>query len=191
MKKAESESENTVAPETAAPSETVASEQPDMLSPEQVNELKANAAKAAEHWDRLVRTMADFDNYKKRAVREKQEAIRFANEGLMEKLVPVLDNFEIALAAAQTAGTEASQSMATGVNMILQQLKNVLVETGLEEINATGQPFDPNIHEAVSQQESSEAAEGTVLQQLRTGYRLRERLIRPATVIVAKAPTAP
>ena len=74
--------------------------------------------------------------------------------------------------------------------MIHAQLKSVLTDAGLEEVDATGRPFDPNLHEAVSQQESSEVAEGNVLQQLRKGYRLRERLLRPATVIVAKKPAA-
>jgi molecular chaperone GrpE len=80
--------------------------------------------------------------------------------------------------------------MVTGVNMIYQQLKSVLAEAGLEEIESQGKPFDPNIHEAVSQAESAEVPEGQVMQQLRKGYRLRERLLRPATVIVAKAPAA-
>jgi molecular chaperone GrpE len=74
--------------------------------------------------------------------------------------------------------------------MILQQLKNVLAESGVEEIDATGKPFDPALHEAVSQQETPEIPEGHVIQQLRKGYKLRERLLRPASVIVAKAPAA-
>ncbi len=188
MKKAELETDNQESVENA---EAVAPAQPETLTPEQLNELKASAAKAAEHWERLVRTTADFDNYKKRAAREKQEAIRFANEGLMEKLIPVLDNFDMALSAVQNAaGNDSTQSLQTGVSMIFQQFKNVLVEAGLEEINATGQTFDPNFHEAVSQQESKDVPEGQVLQQLRKGYKLRERLIRPATVIVAKQPAS-
>ena len=159
------------------------------LTPAQIDDLKAQAAKAAEHWDRLLRNTADFENYKKRAARERQDAVKFANEGLMQKLIPVLDNFESALAAAQAAGGESAQSLITGVGMIQQQLKSVLAEAGLEEIEAQGKPFDPNIHEAVSQAESAEHPEGHVMQQLRKGYKLRERLLRPATVIVAKAPT--
>src|SRR5678815_4290772 len=126
-----------------------------------------------------------LENYKKRAARERQEAIRFANENLIEKLIPVLDNFEMALAA--TAGQDASlQSVQTGISMIYQQLKNVLTEAGLEEIDASNKTFDPNWHEAVSQQPSQEVAEGQVLQQLRKGYKLRDRLLRPAGVVVAK-----
>ena len=128
------------------------------LTPEQLEELKERAAKADEHWERLLRTTADFDNFKKRAAREKQDAIRYANEGLLEKLVPVLDNFDAALAAVQTGSNDstAAQSLQTGVAMIFQQLKKVLTDAGLEEVNATGQKFDPNLHEAVSQQESAE-----------------------------------
>jgi molecular chaperone GrpE len=183
MKKAEPEIDRT---EPSPTPEPVMPVEPDNVTAEQLQELKAAAIKAQEHWDRLVRTMADFDNFKKRAAREKQEAIRFANESLMEKLVPVLDNFDMALAAVQNATGQSADSLQTGVSMIFQQLKGVLTDAGLEEINASGQPFDPNWHEAVSQQESKDVPEGHVIQQLRKGYKLRERLLRPATVIVAK-----
>jgi molecular chaperone GrpE len=94
----------------------------------------------------------------------------------------------MALAATGNNQNVSVQSVQTGVNMILQQLKGVLKDSGLEEIDANGQKFDPNLHEALSQQESSEVAEGQVLQQLRRGYKLRDRLLRPAGVIVAKSP---
>jgi len=161
------------------------------LSPEQLEELKCRAAKADENWERLLRTTADFDNFKKRAARERQEAIKFANESLIQKIVPVLDNFEMALAAAQSSSTDGLKSLSEGVAMIHSQLRQALTDAGLEEISAAGQMFDPNLHEAVSQQESAEVAEGQVLQQLRKGYKLRERLLRPATVIVAKPPAEP
>jgi len=160
------------------------------ISDEQLEELTDRAAKADERWERLLRTTADFDNFKKRAAREKQDAIKFANESLIQKLIPVLDNFDMALAAAQSEQTEATQSLQTGINMIYQQLRNVLVESGLEEVDAAGKAFDPNLHEAVSQQETNEVAEGHVVQQLRKGYKLRDRLLRPATVVVAKPPAA-
>src|SRR5215471_3405266 len=158
------------------------------VTPEQLGELKERAAKADEHWDRLLRTTADFDNFKKRSAREKQDAIKFANENLLQKLIPVLDTFDMALAATQNGKTEAVQSLQTGVNMVYQQLRSALLDAGLEELDATGKPFDPNLHEAVSQKETTEAPEGQVVQQLRKGYRLRERLLRPASVVVAKAP---
>src|SRR6185503_14044563 len=161
---------------------------PGTASPEQLAELKERAAKADEHWNRLLRTTADFENFKKRATREKQDAIKFANETLLQKLIPILDNFDMALSAAQSAQSDAVQSLQTGVNMIHQQFKNVMAEAGLEEVDANGKAFDPNLHEAVSQQETAEVPEGQVVQQLRKGYKLRDKLLRPATVIVAKKP---
>lgn len=158
------------------------------LTPAQIEDLKTQAARAAEHWDRLVRQSADFENYKKRAARERQDAVKYATESLMQKLLPVLDNFEAALAAVQSSSAEGNQSLLTGVSMIQQQLKSVLTEAGLEEIESHGKAFDPNLHEAVSQGESAEHPEGNVMQQLRKGYRLRDRLLRPATVIVSKGP---
>ena len=116
------------------------------LAPEQLEELKERAAKADEHWERLLRTTADLENFKKRAAREKQEAIKYANEALLRKLIPALDHFDMALSAAQTAQTEAVQSLQAGINMIYQQLKNALVESGLEELDASGKPFDPNLY---------------------------------------------
>jgi molecular chaperone GrpE len=181
------------APETgeagnAEPAETLVPVKPATVTPQQIEELKERSAKADENWDRLLRTTADFENFKKRAAREKQEAIRFANEALIEKLIPVLDNFDMALAAAQSSSTDAGQSLQAGIAMIHQQLKNSLAEAGMEEVNATGQAFDPNVHEAVSQRETDDTPEGQVIQQLRKGYKLRDRLLRPASVIVAKKP---
>ena len=158
------------------------------LTPQQIEELQQKAAKADEHWDRLLRTTADLENFKKRAARERQEAIRFANASLLEKLIPALDNFDMALAAANNAEGQSMESLKTGIAMIYNQLKAALTESGLEEIDATGRRFDPNVHEAVSHQESAEVPEGQVLQQLRKGYKLRERLIRPASVVVARKP---
>jgi len=160
------------------------------VTPEELADLRQRAAKADENWDRLLRLTADLENYKKRAARERQDAVKFANEALLQKLLPVLDNFEMALAATVNAPAEGVKSLQEGVTMILQQLRQTLVEAGLEEIEALGKPFDPNFHEAVSQQESADVPEGQVLQQLRRGYRFRERLLRPATVIVAKQPAA-
>jgi len=171
---------------------------PAVLTPEQIEDLKTRAAKADENWDRVLRTTADFENFKKRAAREKIESAQYASFSLLQKLLPVLDNFEMALTAAQTAsaarpegttpGGDKVASLQSGVTMIQQQLKSALAETGLEEVDAAGKPFDPNFHEAISQQESAEVPEGNVLQQLRKGYKFKDRLLRPATVIVARKP---
>ncbi len=156
------------------------------VTPAQWEELKAQVAKAAETWERFVRLNADFDNYKKRAAREKLEAIKYANESLLERLIPVLDNFEMAMLSANSPQGASVDSLKTGVSMISVQMRSALNDAGLEEINAEGQVFDPNFHEAVSHQPSAEVPEGNVLQQLRKGYKLRDRLVRPATVVVAK-----
>ena len=178
-------------PAAAAPgtAETAASEP--ALTPEALAELRCQAGKAREHWEMLVRTTADFDNYKKRAARERIDAVKFANESLLQKLIPILDTFDMALTAAASAKEGTAQSLQTGVTMILSQMRSVLTDAGLEEIDAAGKAFDPNFHEAVSQQESADVPEGHVLQQLRKGYKLKERLLRPATVIVAKKPGTP
>src|SRR5262249_48606997 len=110
--------------ETAEPLVQV---EPNNFTPEQLDELKQRATKADENWERLVRTTADFDNYKKRAIRERQEAVKFANESLLEKLIPVLDAFDMALAATRNGKSSEIQSLQTGINLVHQQLKSVLV----------------------------------------------------------------
>jgi molecular chaperone GrpE len=161
------------------------------LSNKELDELRARAAKADEHWNHYLRVRADLDNYRKRATRERQEAVRYAALGLIEKLLPILDSFEMAICAtSQESPRPSVESLLQGIAMIYGQLKNALVDAGLQEIDAAGQPFDPMLHEAVSQLESSETPEGHVLQQLRKGYRLHDRLVRPASVVVAKAPAA-
>jgi molecular chaperone GrpE len=175
------------APEAAEPPATV--EAPP-VTVEELNELKKKAAKADENWDRLLRATADFDNFKKRANREKQDAIKFGNENLLQSLIPILDNFDMALAAAQNAGDGTGQSLRTGIEMVYQQMRKALADAGLEEVEAAGKLFDPNLHEAISQVETTEVPEGQVVQQLRKGYKLRDRLLRPATVIVARPPAA-
>lgn len=160
----------------------------ELLTAEQIAELKARAAKADEHWDRLLRVQADLENYRKRAARERQDSIQSAQATLMGALLPALDSFDMALAATRTGDPINLDSLKEGLELAYGQLRTALSNAGLEEINAVQRPFDPNVHEALSQQESAEVAEGQVLQQVRKGYRLKERLIRPASVIVAKNP---
>ena len=175
--------ELTTAETTTAPTEPLPPP-----TPVELEDLRAKAAKADEHWDRLLRQAADFENFKKRAARDRQEDIRYANRGLLDKLIPVLDNFDMAISAANNAQTTNADALKVGVSMIHSQFKAALLESGLEELDATGKPFDPNWQEAVSHQESASVPEGHVLQQLRRGYKLRDRLLRPATVIVSKKP---
>src|SRR5215468_7737104 len=118
MKETDTEMENekqTEAAQNNSGEEPLVALEPGSIAPEQLAELKDRAAKADEHWDRLLRTTADFDNFKKRAAREKQDAIKFANESVLQKLIPVLDNFDMALAAVQNGQAEAVKSLHTGI----------------------------------------------------------------------------
>ena len=139
----------------------------------------------AEWKERAIRATADLENFRKRMAREKSESLRYANQALLEELLPVLDNFEMGL---QAAAADSESMIFRGMEMVKKQLDDFLSGQGAEEIAAEGEQFDPNVHEAVSQEESAEAEEGAVLRVLRRGYRLRERLLRPANVVVAKAP---
>jgi len=137
--------------------------------------------------DLALRSQADLDNYRKRAVREKEEAIRFANASLAEQLLPVLDHFELGLDAARANPGDAT-TIVDGMGMVLRQLQDVLRDFGVQSVDGEGAPFDPNLHEAIAQEPHPEIPEGTILRQLRRGYRLRERLLRPANVVVSAGP---
>lgn len=141
----------------------------------------------ANHWKEIaLRSAAELDNFRKRTAKERTDAIKYANSSLLETLLPVIDNFEFGLQAARAEGENSPVLL--GMTMVQKQLVDFLRENGVEEIPAVGQMFDPNQHDAVSQQPTADAPEGTILTQLRRGYRLRDRLLRPASVIVAAAP---
>ena len=154
-------------------------------TPEELNELREQAAKAAEYYDRLQRQVAEPDNLRKRLAKEKQDAIRYANEALIENLLPTMDSFEMAITSTRDSGANNIESLKTGIEMVYTQLKRTLEEAGVTEIDAVGQAFDPSQHEAMSRKQTDEADEGTVLEQTRKGYRLRDRLLRAASVVVA------
>ena len=135
--------------------------------------------------DLALRSQADFDNYKKRAAREKEDAVKYANSSLLQRLVSILDNFELGLAAAKT---ESEQSpIYSGMVLVQKQLNDLLEENGLQAIEAEGKKFDPNLHEAIAH-EPSQSPEGTVIRQARRGYRFKDRLLRPARVVVSRGP---
>ena len=133
--------------------------------------------------DLALRSQADFENYKKRAAREKEEAIKYANSSLLERLISIVDNFELGLAAAKGEG-EASP-IYSGMSMVLKQLTDFLADNGLQPIDATGQKFDPNLHEAIAHERSAGVPEGVVIRQTRRGYRMKDRLLRPSSVVVS------
>ncbi len=161
---------------------------PEEVTIEQVKELIEQAGKAQQFYDKWVRLTADFDNYKKRALRDKTESLKYANEALIERLLPVLDNFDAALVALNNDAGGSVDSLKMGVNMISKQLRDLLTDFGLSEVAALGEAFDHNLHEAVSQKATDEAPEGQVVEQLRKGYKLKDRLVRAASVVVATAP---
>ena len=163
----------------AMPSETAVQE-------EQALSAENLAAEVEKYKDAALRARADLDNYRKRVAREKEDAIRYANNSLLESLLPILDNFELGLEAAKN--TPDATGIVQGLQMVRKQLEDFLREHGVESVNAEGNPFDPNLHDAVSHEPNSDVTEGTVIRQLRKGFKLKDRLIRPASVIVSKGP---
>lgn len=134
--------------------------------------------------DRLLRLQADFDNFRKRTLREKSDIYKRANEELMEELLPVIDHMDMALKAA--ADHDAPEAFTSGFSLVGEQLVNALKKSGLTEIETTGKEFDPNLHEALSQLPSEDIESGHVMIQVRRGFMLGDRLLRPAQVIVAQ-----
>ena len=149
----------------------------------------ATAQAEAEKWkDLAYRNAAELDNFRKRSARDAADARAYANADLLRALLPVLDNFEMGLEAARA---ESEKSMIyMGMSMVQRQLQDFLREMGAQEVEALGRPFDPNQHEAVSQEPSAEAAEGGIIRVTRKGYRLKDRLLRAASVIVSSGPPA-
>ena len=135
--------------------------------------------------DLALRSQADFENYKKRAAREKEDSVKYANSSLLQRLVSILDNFELGLAAAKTESERSP--IYSGMVLVQKQLNDLLEENGLQAIEAEGKKFDPNLHEAIAH-EPSETPEGTVIRQARRGYRFKDRLLRPARVVVSSGP---
>ena len=136
----------------------------------------------AEADDRLLRLAAEFDNYKKRAARERQEYVALANERLVKELLPVLDDLERAL---QAAAEHEEAQLEDGVRLVHRSLAQLLEREGVEEIDTSG-PFDPHVHEAMLAQPSEEAESGDVLDVMQKGYKIGGRVVRPARVIVAE-----
>jgi molecular chaperone GrpE len=149
--------------------------------------IEVAQAEVARIRDQLLRTAADFDNFRKRSRRELDEAKRITREDVLRDLLPVFDNLERAAAHAETA-TDV-KSLADGVNMVLRQFLDTLSKLGVERVQAVGVPFDPSQHEAIQHLETSEQPPGTVVHEVQAGYRAGDRLVRPSLVVVAKAPS--
>jgi molecular chaperone GrpE len=142
------------------------------------------AADVAKWKDIALRTQADLENYRKRVARDREEDAKRTQAALLERLLPVIDNFELGMVEVRKC--DPASPIVVGMEMIERQLKEFMTGAGVEAIEAEGAKFDPNLHEAISQEEDATAPEGQVLRQIRKGYRLRERLLRAAMVVVSK-----
>jgi molecular chaperone GrpE len=145
----------------------------------------ANARQAAEeNWNRLLRMQAELDNLRKRTAREVENAYKYSLDGFMRDLLPVIDSLELGINAADTSGDAAG--LRQGMELTLKMILDTVARYGVEPIAPLGEKFNPELHEAVSVQEGSGTDAGTVITVVQRGYRLNNRLIRPAKVVVAK-----
>jgi molecular chaperone GrpE len=147
--------------------------------------LKKKQEEYNELWDKYIRTCADFENTRKRLEREKQDVIKFANEGMVIELLNVLDDLERTVALAQS-GHEDIAAFLKGIQMVLAHLYEMLKRYGVKPIEAEGKIFDPNFHEALMQVENNDLAEHTIVEELQKGYLLNDRVIRTSKVKVSK-----
>lgn len=146
--------------------------------------LEEQQKKADENYQRLLRAQADLDNFRRRTRLEKEEAAKYASIGIIEQLLPVVDNFERAIASSQD--NPDLDSLKKGVDMIFRQLSQTLEEAGLKSIEAVGEPFNPDFHQAIMQVESEEHEEGIVVEEIQKGYLLKDKVLRAAMVKVSK-----
>jgi molecular chaperone GrpE len=160
-------------------------EEPVVLNKAEFEQLKAEASKAKEYWDRLLRQQADFDNTRKRLEREKQEFQKFAHEDIIVDLLGILDDLERSVESAEK-GQENFEAFLKGIEMILAHFYDLLKKRGVVPVSAKGKKFDPNEHEALIQTETPDHKDGEVIEELQKGYKLNERVIRTAKVRVAK-----
>ena len=177
------------APEAAAPTSAApaAPPAPEAAAPDA---LAAAKKEAAENYDRYLRAVADLENFRRRAVREKDELRQFGVARVLEDLLPVMDNLGLGITAAKQPGADL-KALTGGVELVLSQFKTALANHGLKEIQPAGQPFDANLHESISAQPSDTVPEGNVVTVVRVGYSLNGRLLRPAAVIVSSGVAKP
>ncbi len=157
-----------------------------LLTAEEFKDLEDKAKKSDEYLDRLLRSQADFDNYKKRLEKDKIEFIKFANEDIIAEILKIIDDFERAVEAGKTK--RDFDALYKGIEMIHKDFKEFLKQKGLKEIEAEGKPFNPNEHEAMMQEETDKHPEDYIVEEFQKGYTLNGRVIRPSKVKVAKKP---
>ena len=185
-KKTEQKKPPEKAPEQVDTEQSVDYRDPEGQQADPLDEMRERANQAT---DRALRSQAELENYRKRAAREMDEQRRYANLYLMRDLLPVLDNVQRALEAADNSG-DAAGGLVEGFKMVAEQLQAVLKQYNCEEIAALGEPFDPHLHEAVLQQPSEDYEPGTVMQVLQAGFQLHDRVVRPTQVIVSAGSAA-
>ena len=173
------QSENTSQPDSHAPAEA-------SVEDEAVDKLKEAEQAAQDHYDRLLRVSAEFDNYKKRKTREMQDVIKFANEKIVADLLPVVDNLERALASISCQSGD-EDPMVQGVALVLDEIIKVLEKYHIKPIKALGEPFDPALHQAMMQEPTDEYPPNTVVKEMQKGYLIHDRLLRPTLVAVSSA----
>jgi len=161
----------------------VATAGPENECPDLNEQFEAKQRELEEALQRYLRLAADFDNFRRRTRQEMDDVRKTAAAGLIGELLPVLDNFERALATARSLLPE---NVATGIEMIYRQLWHVLAQSGVQPVEAVGKPFDPAFHEAFEQVETDDAPEGTVIEEVQKGYLLHAKVLRPALVKVAR-----
>jgi molecular chaperone GrpE len=191
--------DSTTEPETAPAAETLDDEAASQAANAAATDPRTDPAppqdplqqalqEAAQWKDLAYRNAAELDNFRKRATRDAQDARAYANAELLRSLFPILDNFEMGLDAARA---ESEKSVVfIGMSMVHRQLQEFLKDNGVQEIETANKPFDPNLHEAVAQEASDSVPEGTILRATRRGYKLKDRLLRAASVVVSSGPAS-
>ncbi len=176
------------APETEAeeqPLEAVTQAEVEADAPEDLQgQLEKAQGEAQGHYERFLRTAAELDNFRKRKEREVSDLRKYANQNLLRELLTVVDNLERAIDAHSDPGSK--EGLVEGVDMTLKELLKIFEKFGVTPIEAVNQPFDPNLHEAVMQEEDADVAENTVIRELQKGYQIHDRLLRPAMVVVSR-----
>jgi molecular chaperone GrpE len=160
---------------------------PERASEGPMAELETLRAELQERQDRFIRLQADFENFRRRTLREREEAYQYGHQNLVKDLLPTVDNLERAIEHARKSGREDLDGLLQGIDLVQRELMGVLAKHGVTEIDALGQLFDPSVHEALAQVEDPTVSANTVVQVFQKGYRLRDRLLRPAQVVVSRA----
>lgn len=159
----------------------------DKQKPELQNKLKEAEEEAQKNYDRFLRVMAEFENYKKRIAKEKQDHLQHSQEMILKDLLKVLDDFDRIMDHLSDKESQTVQGLVEGIQLVHKDFFNVLKKFGLKPVTTENKNFDPHLHEAIGQVESNDHPEGKIIECHRKGYQLHDRLLRPATVTIAKS----